>query len=364
MYPLNAPAAYPRSQWYIAGYGAEFGSKTFGRRIFDEPIIFFRTEEGEPVALWGLCAHRFMPLENTETRSGSVVCPYHGYAYGADGRCHTIPTGAKPSPHARLKRYPVFERGPFVWIWMGDPDAADIDLLPDLADIGLGNDQSGWRIDRGTTFTSRVRAALIVDNLFDLSHLAFIHQKSVPGGEGLVMIAPAIDENNGRLRVIRSIPGIRFEPGTFLDSLMPVARGLSALHAELFTELYSPALINASGPNAWSMTEGGKKGKLLGQVNFIHGLTPETSHTTHYFGLATRNYCVEDDNLSNLLINQTDVVRMEDIEALEAVEQSLGSYASTRREISTKADEGAIMARRLLKNLIDGEHSSVPVGAA
>ena len=141
---------------------------------------------------------------------------------------------------------------------------------------------------------------------------------------------------------------------------MSVARGMGAVYGELFTELYSPALINASGPNVWSMTADGEKKELLGQINFIHGLTPETDTATHYFGVATRNYCVEDDDLSHLLKHQTDTVRVEDIATLEAIERSLGSHASTRREISTKVDEGAVRARRTIMNLIESEHPPAP----
>ena len=40
---------------------------------------------------------------------------------------------------------------------------------------------------------------------------------------------------------------------------------------------------------------------------------------------------------------------------LEAIEQAIDGDESSRREISTKVDEGSIAARRILRNLIKSE---------
>lgn len=354
MYPLDEAACYPRSQWYIAGYGFEFGQEIVGRRILGDPIVFYRTDDGEPVALAGLCVHRFMPLKYGKVENESVVCPYHGYAYGKDGRCHTIPTGGKPSPHARLRSYPLMERGPLVWIWMGNPDAPDPSILPDASDIGLGADSQGWRIDPGKTLPMQARPALLVDNLFDLSHLAFIHSESVPNGSSLCMIPPVIEMNEGRLRVSRTLTGIEIEEHSILDRTIPVARDRGKLHALLHSEMYNAGLINASGPWLWTAREDGR-GDPVAILNYVHGITPETANSVHYFGIVTRNYLLQDDQLSALLVNQIDRVRMEDVTTLEALELDVDEHASPGVEISTKVDEGALRARRTLRKLIEAE---------
>ena len=90
-------------------------------------------------------------------------------------------------------------------------------------------------------------------------------------------------------------------------------------------------------------------------LNFIHGITPETENSAHYFGIVTRDYLIEDDRLSALLVDQIDRVRAEDVVALEAVELEADSHASTQIEISTKVDEGALRARRILRKMIDAD---------
>lgn len=352
MYPLNTTTPYPRNQWYIAGYKSEFGPKVFARPIMNEPIIFYRTEDGKPVALSGRCVHRFMPLDNAELDGNSVVCPYHGYTFGSDGRCHKIPTGGEPSSHARLRCYPVVERGPFVWIWMGEPDSADISLLPNPVDIGLGDDQHDWKVDVGETYIMNARASLLVDNLFDLSHLAFIHSVSAPGGDKLVLIPPVMEEAEGRLRVSRYVSDIVIEEGSLFAKMLPVAQNAGALLAHLHTEMYSPGLINASGPWLFRPGKGSAHGEMVASLNFVHGITPMSDTATYYFGVVTRNYHLEDEQLSSFLADQTDRVRAEDVTALEAVESALDETCTTRREISTKADEGAIKARSILRKLM------------
>lgn len=355
MYPLDSASTYPNNQWYIAGYASEFTATPLARRILSQPLVFYRTSEGEPVALWGLCVHRFMPLERGHVEGTDLVCPYHGYTYAKDGACIKIPTGGKPSPHARLRRYPVVERASLVWIWMGDPDFASADDIPDASDIGLGSDTDGWRIDTATVLPLKARPALLVDNLFDLSHVAFIHAESIPGGAHLAMIDPVVESGETRLRVSRYIPGVVIEPETLLGKMLPVACGAGPLYANLHSEMYSPALINASGPWLWELADGSKPGNPVAMLNFVHGITPETDNTTHYFGIVTRNYAIDDDKLSDFLRWQIDRVRSEDVESLEAVERVADSHASPKIEISTKVDEGALKARRIIRKLMTAE---------
>jgi vanillate O-demethylase monooxygenase subunit len=356
MYPLEASAAYPRNQWYIAGYGHEFVAKVFARQILGDKIIFYRTEAGEPVALSARCVHRHMPLDTAELRDGAVVCPYHGYAYASDGRCREIPTGGPISPHARLRCYPVVERGPFVWIWMGDPEKPEVCLLPNPVEIGLGDGQSDWCIVECKTYPVKCRAPLLVDNLFDLSHAAFVHPTTLGAFGSLVMVPPVIETIDGRLRVSRTIPGMEFEPGSYFDKILPVIRGCGPTIFLIHTEIYCPGLIYSTGPWVYSKNENDKSKKYIAKLNFVHGVTPETGTSTHYFSVVTRDYEIDNMNLSEILRNQNDAVREEDIFFLESVEISIDGRPTTRREISTKVDEGAIKIRKYISNLIKSEY--------
>lgn len=63
--------------------------------------------DGRPIALIDRCAHRGMPLSAGAVVDGTVECPYHGYRYGADGRCTLIPALGPDSPaHPGLRLAP------------------------------------------------------------------------------------------------------------------------------------------------------------------------------------------------------------------------------------------------------------------
>ena len=51
-----------RNYWYVAASLAEIGRTPLSRTILGESIVFFRTEDGAPVALENRCAHRHLPL--------------------------------------------------------------------------------------------------------------------------------------------------------------------------------------------------------------------------------------------------------------------------------------------------------------
>jgi nitrite reductase/ring-hydroxylating ferredoxin subunit len=51
-----------RNYWYVAASAPEIGRKPFRRIIMNEPVVFYRTEDGTPVALEDRCPHRRLPL--------------------------------------------------------------------------------------------------------------------------------------------------------------------------------------------------------------------------------------------------------------------------------------------------------------
>ncbi|GGD77234.1 aromatic ring-hydroxylating dioxygenase subunit alpha [Croceicoccus mobilis] len=354
IYPLQASRFYPKEQWYVGAYKSELvEGQTLARTIFGERVIFFRGEGGKATAVSNLCVHRFMPLDEGKIVDGRLVCPYHGYAYGEDGRCVHVPTGGAPSPHARLRHYPVREDGPFVWIWTGSVEGAGEVDIPDLTDIGLSDASDGWTTAVAERLHMQARAPLLVDNLFDLSHIAFIHVDSLPGAGGLAMIPPMFDRKSDRFRVGRYVPNFVAKPDTVIGDTMPMIVG-QPVYAALLTDFYSPAVINSSGPWANELVDGDQPGESIAKLNFVHLITPETENSTHYFNVVTRDYHPDDESLSARLIAQTDRVRREDVGWLEQIEK-IADRMSAKGEISSKADEGSLKVRRHLRSIIEAE---------
>src|SRR5215213_2451169 len=119
------PDQFPRHQWYVAARTEEVGDGLFARRLLDEPVVFYRTAEGQPVALADSCPHRQFPLSRSRRLGDTVECGYHGLTFAADGRCVRVPGQDHIPPRLAARTYPLFERWGLVWIWMGPPALAD-----------------------------------------------------------------------------------------------------------------------------------------------------------------------------------------------------------------------------------------------
>ena len=62
---------------------------------------------GDVVAAPDRCPHREAPLSAGFVEDGCLVCPYHGWKFGDDGRCVKVPSsseGVPPPPRAQPAR--------------------------------------------------------------------------------------------------------------------------------------------------------------------------------------------------------------------------------------------------------------------
>ncbi|HTJ64667.1 MAG TPA: Rieske (2Fe-2S) protein, partial [Alphaproteobacteria bacterium] len=69
-----------RESW-LKEPGSYFTSKHVG-----EPLVITRTKKGEIAAMSAVCQHRGMLVAEGKGRVQSLVCPYHHWVYGLDGK--------------------------------------------------------------------------------------------------------------------------------------------------------------------------------------------------------------------------------------------------------------------------------------
>ena len=177
MYPFREGSFAVRNGWYVAAFRNELGRDLLARTILNQPVVLYRKEDGEAVAVGGRCPHRHFPLGKSCLKGDAIVCGYHGIAFGADGRCVDIPSQDVVPRAYTIPTYPLVEHGLWAWIWMGDADKADVALLPDLEEIGVT--AAGMTARPFYVQEVQGRYQLLNDNLLDLSHLAFLHASSI-----------------------------------------------------------------------------------------------------------------------------------------------------------------------------------------
>ncbi len=131
--------------WYPIGLSSEVtGEKPFRAQVFGLPFVAFRDEAGAARVVSDTCVHRGGALHKGSIKGGNVVCPYHGWAYGGDGKCTRVPSlGAdgKIPARAKVDAYPVQERYGIVFAFLGDLPEAERPPLYDVPEYG----QPGWK---------------------------------------------------------------------------------------------------------------------------------------------------------------------------------------------------------------------------
>lgn len=347
MYPLKTegePFAY--NQWYVAAWSHEVSRKLFERQILGESICMYRDEAGKPVALNNMCPHRKYALSKGELEGDTVTCAYHGFSFAASGKCVAIPSQEKIPANFGVRSYPMQERWQWLWIWMGDPALADPSLIPDLKWLKI--DEPGWTPTVGGVELTKARYLVLHDNLLDLSHLTHLHNKNI-GSRGIAATRVEFEVKPTHLELWRHVKSDEFEH-TPLGKLLGV-KGL--VDRTMEQQFFAPGL-HVTGPAFRSAEKGGiDPGRPFGEFRVLHGITPETAYSTHYFWGVSRHFAQDNPQMGDTMRRFLTHVIAEDVEASETIERLLQAQGDQWDEISAVADAPAIRGRRMLQELID-----------
>nr|WP_280982801.1 Rieske 2Fe-2S domain-containing protein [Bradyrhizobium sp. ISRA463] len=168
-----------RNAWYVAALNQELiDGKKLARTILERPIVLYRGSSGKVVALDDRCCHRAAPLSMGRVEGDDIRCMYHGMKFAADGKCIQIPGQDVIPAKLGVRSYPVVERYNMIFIWTGDPAKADPKLILDYPPL----EDPKWRGLPGYMHY-KANWLLIVDNLSDFAHLAFVHTNTLGGSE-------------------------------------------------------------------------------------------------------------------------------------------------------------------------------------
>jgi len=165
--------------------------------LLGEALAVFLTESGKAAVVADRCAHRGASLSMGKVAGESIQCPYHGWEWaGGDGACTRIPSlpdqGQIP-PRARIPAFPVHEQWGLVWTVLEEP----LDDPPTLPWF----DSEKWLWGHGTPFELPVSLGIMIENVRDVSHFAFVHQATL--GAMPEVIEPLEPESNGREVILR-----------------------------------------------------------------------------------------------------------------------------------------------------------------
>src|ERR1700751_4027268 len=343
-----------RNYWYVAATDAEISRKPLGRMILGDPVVLFRAEDGTPVAFEDRCPHRHLPLSMGKLGGDTLQCLYHGLRFARDGHCVYIPGQEQIPQGAKVRCYPVVERYHWIWIWMGDPALADAAAITDFHWL----DDPNWGT-KGAYLHVDANWQLVVDNLLDLTHLAFVHDTTI-GNLALAEHAKVkVDRAPNNVVVTRWI--IDQEPPPTFKRVVNFAGKVDRWQ---IVDFVPPAFLrlDVGATPAGTGAPEGKRVNGIGMWN-LNAITPETETTSHYFWGQAHNFDIANPKTTDMLIEQIRTAFLEDVAVFEAQQRNLLMIPNPPQS-DINADAGVIQARRILDRLYDEEQAAAAKMAA
>jgi phenylpropionate dioxygenase-like ring-hydroxylating dioxygenase large terminal subunit len=350
--------------WYVAAWDHELiDGKFLARTILEEPVLLFKAETGRVVALKDRCCHRGAPLHLGRREGECVRCMYHGLKFDPSGKCIQIPGQDNIPPKLGVRSFPVTVKDNLVWIWMGDADKAD---PAQIVDYPYLRDPQWKGIPEYMHYDAS--SLLIVDNLSDFAHLAFVHTHTLGGSEEYAYKTKPVT-------VERLDDGFRVErwhmeapPPPFHRKVLPAEEKDRNVDRRNIGRMLVPGIffLESMFSPAGSGSESGNREGTREYRN-CQFMTPETRSTTHFFFVYLNNFEGSDTNISRSLRDSLIEGFMEDKHIIEAQQKAMDEDPEFKL-LAVVADAPLAHFRRTLDQLIAKEQAlrivAAPAGTA
>ncbi|NLR41523.1 aromatic ring-hydroxylating dioxygenase subunit alpha [Novosphingobium sp. ERW19] len=336
--------SYVRNAWYVAGWSHELAKEIpLALSILGERIVVWRSASGTLNALEDRCIHRLAPLSLGRCEGEGLRCMYHGLLFNREGRVVEIPGQESIPPKAHVRRYPVVDRHSWTWIWMGDEDKADENLIPSA----VGLDHPDYILGHGH-LDYAAEARLINDNLLDFSHLTFVHANSFGAG-------PQFAETQARITPLDR--GIRYE--RWIENTLGSSSRKSDVPMDSFMtyDFLIPGILLMTGGvfplGTASAFEHGPPdlSKAVSGVTFTsQAVTPMRDKNARYFFSWGPRYDQGDADVRDRLMGIAAQAFAEDKEMIEAQQRVIDDTADAQI-MPTTHDRGVTLFNRLVDKL-------------
>jgi phenylpropionate dioxygenase-like ring-hydroxylating dioxygenase large terminal subunit len=340
---VRNPQAFPLNMWYVAALSKEIKAGIpFPRRLLNEPVVLFRTADGKVAAVEDRCCHRHLPLSSGTVEDNGIRCGYHGLLFNTKGQCIEIPGQNKIPGKAMVRPYPIIEQDSLVWIWFGSETNSEPDCTPPRYDVHT----SGQYVFDGDVYHYNAPFQLIHDNLLDLSHLGYVHLKTIGGNAKLHMNAEMKVESAGNQVLVKRYMRDSVPPPTYLAAY-PFGDRIDRWQEILFEPSHLRIWTGAVNANTADLDDNNRGGF---HMRGFHAITPETETSCHYLWTMATNPESNHNEVLAKVIQQTAFTFDEDKVVIENQYENMKRFAG-QPMIDIHVDVGPNRARRIMEQL-------------
>lgn len=325
------------NEWYVAALSNEVTRDLMARTFLSRSVLLYRKRDGSVAAIRNRCPHRSFPLAHGRLDGDDVVCGYHGLKFGPSGRCVEVPSQESVPAAMNIRTYPVVERPPFVWIWMGDPARADAATIPDhhwlsAPDYAAYNGYLHCR-------SNYIR---LHENVLDLTHFPYVHGEAT-GGLDYISAPTTIRTEGNSVSITRRLEDrpVNLGYGRMIGN---EGHRVNRTSESWFK---TPAFHIAHA--TIEDLDGGVDGRTDFHMKIIHCFTPETPHSSHYMFASARDVRIDDAELTRTSFERSRSTFLEDDAALELVEDCWKHEdSSDYEELSILGDRAGLQMRLII----------------
>jgi vanillate O-demethylase monooxygenase subunit len=351
----KANQPFVRNAWYIAAWSEEIEAGLLARTIMDQPIVLYRDAKGDVGALEDRCCHRGAPLTHGHIIDQGLQCGYHGLTFDTKGDCVMVPGQKNIPPQAHVRHFPLVERNQILWIWMGDPALAD---ESQIVNYPYHDDSAKWP-HRKAMFQIKSNYMLMIDNLMDLTHLGYVHGRTI-GGDPNQHVAADMEtrQTESGAYFIRWMmdhePPPTYKKGGQFEGKVDRWQEFEYVGPSIVLQ-WSGALKAGDGAREDRTKEGF-------HLRLLHAATPETETTFHYFWSTANGYRQSDPAATQEMYDEIYPTFIEDKVIMEAQQERI-NLNPDRDLVEIHADSALSLARLSLDNLIADDQSHMAQAA-
>lgn len=162
--------------WFCVGSPEEFPAGGPARPLyyFGRHLVAWRDEASQLRVQDAFCPHLGAHLGHGGTVSdGCIVCPFHGWAFDAEGANADIPYSERTNKKARLRTFPVVERNGLSMVWYHpDESVAPMWESPSFPEF---EDDPSWSAVMATSYEIETTWQEMAENGVDSAHFRYVH---------------------------------------------------------------------------------------------------------------------------------------------------------------------------------------------
>jgi phenylpropionate dioxygenase-like ring-hydroxylating dioxygenase large terminal subunit len=154
--------------WYPVCLSSEVeAGKVLGVDFLDGRIVVMRGADGVAQVLSAYCPHMGADMSCGHVEGDALVCAFHFWRFGRDGRCTGTMVGDPVPARAQLFRFPTLDRYGLIWAFNGETP------LYDLPDFTRPDRDLIWRAERHWLLPCD--PGCLVPNSLDVQHVIGVH---------------------------------------------------------------------------------------------------------------------------------------------------------------------------------------------